>query len=423
MSRVRVPSIPPYINSIMANINNISISEAEFTGMQERATAFILERAFKDNKRFNNVEDIIKDKVTKDGLEKIFRLGNKQIFKFDLPVQSKTPEDTWLTTFYLQQKRLLKEFSGADFTVFNRDGGFMKFISDLIKAKFGISRKDSWNPADIFLIKKVDVFRKKILKELEGPRGTQTIKELNAMMRSMFEKREVVGISLKKISGKQAQYEEINVNESFFKKIEYGSGEYDFKLSKIILKLNLKGDDFATQDTNIFLKDSTKDIAKFQLKGNTTSRLANLKFEGTELGAAAARLGKAPLNLVEKLSNFVDPKLYNSTTKANGNYPTNSVEFEARQKEFSNMFNRVVKLPVVKDIGIKTDKEFVFNMLKVFATNRSHIANIKLMQLYYVDRLMMLKPDIRNEYLTDLLFIAQKKGAKVFDFGPFGKLY
>ena len=407
----------------MANINNISISEAEFTGMQERATAFILERAFKDNKRFNNVEDIIKDKVTKDGLEKIFRLGNKQIFKFDLPVQSKTPEDTWLTTFYLQQKRLLKEFSGAEFTVFNRDGGFMKFISDLIKAKFGISRKDSWNPADIFLIKQVDVFRKKILKELEGPSGTQTIKELNAMMRSMFEKREVVGVSLKKISGKQAQYEEINVNESFFKKIEYGSGEYDFKLSKIILKLNLKGDDFATQDTNIFLKDSTKDIAKFQLKGNTTSRLANLKFEGTELGAAAARLGKAPLNLVEKLSNFVDPKLYNSTTKANGNYPTNSAEFEKRQKEFSDMFNRVVKLPEVKDIGIKTDKEFVFNMLKVFSTNRSHIANIKLMQLYYVDRLMMLKPEVRNEYLTDLLFIAQKKGAKVFDFGPFGKLY
>ena len=407
----------------MANINNISISEAEFTGMQERATAFILERAFKDNKRFNNVEDIIKDKVTKDGLEKIFKLGNKQIFKFDLPVQSKTPEDTWLTTFYLQQKRLLKEFSGAEFTVFNRDGGFMKFISDLIKAKFGISRKDSWNPADIFLIKKVDVFRKKILKELEGPSGTQTIKELNAMMRSMFEKREVVGISLKKISGKQAQYEEINVNESFFKRIEYGSGEYDFTLSKIILKLNLKGDAFATQDTNIFLKDSARDIAKFQLKGNTTSRLANLKFEGTEIGAAAARLGKAPLNLVEKLSSMVDPQLYNSTTKANGNYPTNSDEFEKRQKEFSDMFERVVKSPLVKDIGIRTSKEFIFNMLKVFATNQSHIANIKLMQLYYVDRLMMLKPEVRNEYLTDLLFIAQKKGAKVFDFGPFGKLY
>ena len=407
----------------MPNINNINISEAEFTAMQEKATAFILQRAFKDNKIFAKVEDIIKDKSTKDGLEKIFKSGNNQIFKFNLPVQSKTPEDTWLTTFFLQQQRLLKEFSNSNFTVFNRDGGFMNFISDLIKAKFNISRKDSWNPADIWLIKQVNVFREKIKKELEGPSGTQTIKELNAMMRNMFQNREVVGISLKKISGKQAQYEEINVDESFFKRIEYGSGEYDFKLSKITLKLNLKGDAFATQDTWIFLKDSVKDIAKFQLKGNTTSRLSNLKFEGTEIGAAAARLGKAPLNLVEKLSSMADPKLYNATTKANGNYPTNSDEFEKRQKEFTSMFTRVIKHPEVKDIGIKTEKEFVFNMLKVFATKQSHIANVKLMQLYFVDRLLMLKPEIRNEYLTDLLFIAQKKGDKIFDFGPFGKLY
>ena len=407
----------------MPNINNINISEAEFTAMQERATAFVLQRAFKDNKQFAKVEDIIKDTTTKKGLEEIFRSGNKQVFKFDLPIQTKTAEDTWLNTFFLQQKKLLKEFSGADFTVFNRDGGFMNFISDLIKEKFGISRKDSWDPADIWLIKKVNVFRERIKKELEGPSGTQTIKELNAIMRSMFKKREVVGISLKKISGKQAQYEEINGDESFYKKLEYGSGEYDFRLSKIVLKLNLKGDAFATQDTNIFLKDTSKDIAKFQLKGNTTSRLSNLKFEGTEIGASAARLGKAPLNLVEKLSTMVDKKLYNAQTKANGNYPTNAVEFEKRQKEFTDMFNRVVKYPEVKDIGIKTDKEFIFNMNKVFNSKTSHIANVKLMQLYFIDRLMMLDPKIRDEYLTDLLFIAQKKGDKVFDFGPFGKLY
>ena len=258
----------------------------------------------------------------------------------------------------------------------------MGFISDLIKDKFGISRKDSWDPADIWLIKQVNVFRERIKKELEGPSGTQTIKELNAIMRGMFKKREVVGISLKKISGKQAQYEEINVDESFYKKLEYGSGEYDFQLSKIILKLNLKGDAFATQDTNIFLKDTSKDIAKFQLKGNTPSRLANLKFEGTEIGAAAARLGKAPLNLVEKLSSMVDPKLYNATTKANGNYPTNSNEFQKRQKEFTDMFNRVVKYPEVKDIGIKKNEDFVFNMLKVFDSKAPQIANQKLMQLY-----------------------------------------
>jgi len=183
----------------------------------------------------------------------------------------------------------------------------------------------------------------KIQKELEGPKGTQTIKELNAIMRSMFKKREVVGISLKLISGQQARYEEINVSESFFQKLENMEGNFNFRVSKIILKLGLKPqskDQFSTQDTVIFLKDKFKDVAKFQLKGNTTSRLANLKFEGTEIGASAARLGKAPLNLVEKLSTLYDRDLYNSKTKANGNYPTNIIEFKKREKEFKDMFNR-----------------------------------------------------------------------------------
>ena len=408
----------------MPTINNISISDAEFTAMQELATAFICERAFKDNKEFTSPDSIIKDKVTKKGLDKIFTYRGELLLKFTVPIDKKTVEGKWITTFYLQQERLLKEFSNAKFTVFNRDGGFMQFITDLIKDKFGISRKDAWDPADIWLIKDSPKFRNKIAKELEGARGTQTIKELNAIMRSMFQKREIVGVSLKLISGTTARYEEVNVTDAFFKKLENMQGEYDFKTSKIVCKLNLKNQNqFATQDTNIFLKDTTKEVAKFQIKGNTPSRLANLKFEGTEIAAAGARLGKAPLNLVEKLSSMVDKDLYNSTTKQNGNYPKNASEFSKRKKEFSDMFDRVVKSSLVKEIGIKTTKEFVNNMNTVFKGKEPHIANVKLMQLYYVDKLLQLKADERDEYLTDLLFLSQKKGNKVFDFGPFGKLY
>ena len=116
-------------------------------------------------------------------------------------------------------------------------------------------------------------------------------------------------------------------------------------------------------------------------------------------------------------------KLYNQQTKDNGNYPTNIGDFRKRSKEFASMFNRIIKRNVMKDVGIKTEREFIYNMETVFRGKESHIANVKLMQLYFIDRLMLLKPEIRNEYLTDLLYIAQKKGRKVFDFGPFGKLY
>ena len=112
----------------MPNVNNINISDAEFTAMQEKATAYILQRAFKDNKKFNTVDDIVKDPTTKSGLEKIFIYQGKKLFKFSLPIQTKTPEDKWLNTFYLQQKKMLVEFSGANWQVFNREGGFMDFI-------------------------------------------------------------------------------------------------------------------------------------------------------------------------------------------------------------------------------------------------------------------------------------------------------
>ena len=45
------------------------------------------------------------------------------------------------------------------------------------------------------------------------------------------------------------------------------------------------------------------------------------------------------------------------------------------------------------------------------------------MQMYFIDKVLQLKTDKRDEFLTDLLFVSQKKGRKVFDFGPFGKLY
>ena len=63
----------------MPKVNGTNISEAEFTSMQEKATAFICMRAFKDNVSFNKVEDIIKDKVTKDGLEEEFKYQGKKL--------------------------------------------------------------------------------------------------------------------------------------------------------------------------------------------------------------------------------------------------------------------------------------------------------------------------------------------------------
>ena len=428
----------------MPTINDIKISDAEFTAMQELGTAFILKRAFEDNVDFGSAEDIVKDPKTKDGLQKIFRYNGQRLLKFQRSIAKGTPEEKWLTNFYLQQKTLLSEFSDSSFTVFNREGGFMEFITDLIRDNVepGISKKDAWNPADIWLIKEKEVFRNKLKEAISGPSGTNTIAELNTLMRSMFINREVVGISLKLISGEEAQYEEINVNASFFKKLQMGKGDYTYKLNRVVFRLNLVKGEFATQDLKIFLKNSKgAEVAEFQIKGNQTSKLANLKFEGKEKGAAAARLGQAPLNLVKLLAMDADKELYNETTRKNGNYPKSLTEFKSRVDEYEKMFKKVASNSfVIGEIGIsdrtmnipksstldagsKPMSEFEYNFSTVFNSNKSHIANVKLMQLYFLYRLMTISAKKRNIFLTDLLFIAQKKGNKVFDFGPFGKLY
>jgi len=228
-----------------------------------------------------------------------------------------------------------------------------------------------------------------------------------------------LGLSLKLISGQTARYEEVNVSEKFYDSLK----GYDYTLGDITCKLGVKKDGtgqptFETQDSIITLKGTQGPVAKFQIKGNTTSRLANLKFEPTEIGATSARLGKAPLELVQKLSDFYSKKLYNNKYQ---NFPQDLKQFNNRENEFATMFMNIKNK--VTAINVDTKEEFIKNMRKVFKGKTSHIANVKLMQIYFIDQLLKLKKKEQNEYLTDLLFLAQKKGNKVFDFGPFGKLY
>ena len=153
----------------------------------------------------------------------------------------------------------------------------------------------------------------------------------------------------------------------------------------------------AAKDSNIFLFDVTnKEIAKYQLKGNTTSRLSNLVFEPVEKAAGSARLGKAPLQLVAKLAAFYDKSIYNDTTKDNANYPKDKKEFTKRQKEYEKMYDRLSKNPLVKEIGVRNSVEFLNNFQKAFDGPEPWIANIKLMQMYFIDKVLQLNNKKRD---------------------------
>jgi len=216
--------------SATTNASGKKISEATMTRMQELGSALIFKRSIHDNITFSSPKDILDDKVTMDGLVKIWTSVGKT---------SEIGED-WIENFYKQNKTLLSKIGKPTFTEFNREGGFMDWVSKLVKDQYGVSKKDNWNPADIWLIQNETKWRK-VIEDVVSPNGyrgrrSQTLEELNAIFRTLFRSRQIFGVSLKKISGNEAKYEEVNVRSSFFKNIE----AMTFTVDKILCKCGRK---------------------------------------------------------------------------------------------------------------------------------------------------------------------------------------
>lgn len=378
----------------------MALSAAELTRRQELGSAWILRRSLKDNIRYNSWEDIVKDPKYEE------LAGPKGIY----------PEinSEWIKTFYLQQKKMLEEFSNPQFTEFNREYGFMEYISKLVKDKFGISKKDSWDPADIWCIKN----EKKVISEINEllkENRLSTLNDLNAVLRTYFNDRIIVGISLKKISGSQAKYEEVNVKGDSFPSVKDLSYKVVFLKCSLDLK-QIRGDFyFSTQDARVDVEafeNNKKIIYKTQIKGTSTSSFSNLKWEPTASTGSAARIGKAPVDMVAKLMKEYGINFNNSNSK----YPKNESEFIKNKNHYIKIFN---SLKNKVEIDIKSQKDFYDNFKLMFLLDPV-TANSKLMQIEFLNEVIKLSENELNNFFTEIIFLAQKKGDQ---FGPFGKLY
>ena len=72
------------------------------------------------------------------------------------------------------------------------------------------------------------------------------------------------------------------------------------------------------------------------------------------------------------------------------------------------------------EMEVNTASEFTQNMANGFLSSKPWVATSKLIQLKFLHTVLNMKPKKRNEFLTDMVFLAAKKGKR---FGPFGKLY
>ena len=383
-----------------------SISETTMTRMQELGSAFVFKRAIKDNKSGGNMLALRADTETMDGVKKIW----KDIGDVD------DVDEEWLNNFYKQQKTLIDKIGRPNFTEFNREGGFMEFISDLVKTEYGISSKDNWNPADIWLIQD----EKKWTKLIEDSVKTTSNKAkgvlyLNSIMRKLFAARQVFGISLKKVAaGKDARIEFVNDKSEFFQKLEKLRFDYDGADCKLGKKTDKEGTiTLSTQDTRLYVKDGGN-VYNFQIKANNSTSMSNLKYEPTSSGATAARLGKATVELVEQL--LKDYKL--KFKKDNGAYPQNAKEFlDNKGGNWKELIEVLHKNKV--DIDVPDVQTAYDNLLFVFGT-KPFVANAKCQQIKWLTEYLSLSREDRDTFGTNMVFIAKKEGRK---YGVFAKIF
>ena len=325
-------------------------------------------------------------------------------------------DSDWLDAYWKQHKKILELFSSTQINKFDHTGGFMDFISKLIRDNFGISKKDNWNPSDIWGVRgNSTAVMKKLEETVFGSRDSQTIQQLNAVMRGMYKANDLVGISLKKTSGNVARWEEYNIEKLTLNEVD----EYKYKDIKIIINFKPTSDS-QSLDSAIQLRQSSGADYNFQVTSNDTSKAnQNLKFESKPVGAAKARGGKAEIKSVEAL--MKDNGL--SFRNKHQNYPKSLSDFsktiDGRNKnDYKQMFEKISNKV---ETNVKNSTEFLQVIEDKFNSDKPFVATSKLMQLHFLDEVFKIRSNKKfTEFWTDMLFLSIKKGDR---FGPFGKLY
>jgi hypothetical protein len=379
-------------------------SATELTEMQEKTSAWIFDQALNHNVKYKSPSEILEDKNFKKDI--IGTPTKKGIYPY---VTSE-----WINSFYKQQKRFLDEFSNAKFKEFSVKGGFMDFVSKLVNQKYGINKKDAWDPADVWCVQNEQQVVKLVKDAIDN---TSDIEVLNSILRTLFKERKVVGISLKLVDKRvaTARYQEVNIQEG----VLFTSGKHPtFTIDKIRCDFLLRDDNtFKSANATItFNVKYTKETIKYTLTIRTSGRTyrpGNLIFEFQEPGGSA-QIGKAPVELVYEAAKRNKMDFKNIWQ----NYPSTAPEFVQEEQLYKDMFDVVSKKV---ETNINDSKEFSKNILKQITDDENYgTANSKLMQLKFLYEMTKLTEKKTEKFITDLFFLAEKRGK---GFGPFGKLY
>jgi len=377
----------------------------------------------------------------------------KKIFP-DLP---KLPD--WYAHFTLQFNEIKSttKLPNNEFEVFQYDepGSFMDYISDLVVKEMNLyTQKDSWNPADIWLVNSVGLKQYYIknfnqialnLKNGKYVDPKQAIREINAQLKTAFNRNLIVGISLKKSSGLagELRYETFNMQANPDDTGNLPSVNFD----KIQLdcKYDKSTGTFPSRTSYIFVKDAGDLAYKLAYKSNTGGK-ANITYEFLPSGKASAFLGKVPKDRLKEFlkenvplalpGKFIDSRKVSSSSVYGNPFvtemaqrvtlpvtmPQSTMDIYDKKVAFIKKQFVSAQTPHI-DSFVKNLKDSYEKGFEAGVEGLSEKNNTMIQMVEFTYQLAQMKSaNNLQEFLTKAYYFAQKRG-QIYDFGPFGKLY
>jgi hypothetical protein len=339
------------------------------TEEQESASIYVFERALK------NSDKLVANYI--DELEELF--------------PAVATDSSWLTSLQAQVDALTAYMSGANTKGYSffRDSDFTNKLYAHARSIGNFKSKDSWQPADVWIVKDPSTAIKDILK-------FETLEQINSYLSEKLKAKEILPISLKKTKG-SASIAELNVEES--------SHSSNDRISSIDISFEYepKGEKFKNAGAGI----KTNEDVKLQFRYSTKTSFA---IEAMQKGASA-QLGKVPAYIYRKYigSDLVADKW------VKGSFEEGSENWNAIKTYFVYLSNnRYV------NCGNKNWEDFTKGMSHLYEnkTLRSLLFAQKAISMEAIYNILNSKdPD---NLVNILISASQKIGG---DNGPFIKIY
>ena len=380
----------------------IEIDKAPFSGMGSTSRN-ALGKALADAGELATVMSLRKDiKTAKDTKQSIFQ-NNPDAFS------------DWYDTFQLTKPAVKKVVGSlSNFDIIHDATDTSKFtttINNFVK-KARISKKDSWNPADVFIISKNG--RAKITEDLKKIVDNYDVKDglvsmFNDKMYKLYKKRILFPISLKQITSAKANIDYTNIPG------QTKVADYDIEIAKFNCNLSAEG----------------KEIGLFTFINNDTNKQINMQVRGFPHGYGTAqteitsdgtptggRLGKVSTKVVDDvMGQYNDERI--SSIRYFGTRPFENFN-EAKCKEVYDMYETVIKDQKVKNEEKISYKEFK-KLIEVAKRNRRIAENM----VMKIQGLKIMHFFIKNKKDVSTIMNKMINGAKKIspDNGFFIKIY